>query len=162
VRGISRLSDGYLGRLKSQGNPVYAGVNGVGVHRVTWRGDGGRGGGKTAGGHGGDQVQQRMAAAPHILEDRSQDSLCRSELRRGRDARYCTKALSISEAELREAVIAVGTSADAVGRYLLVPAVRSFVSMRSRVQRVVRPLFSAGLVFHVVLRTPRHKCFDDR
>jgi hypothetical protein len=35
------------------------------------------------------------------------------------DVRYWTKALDVSEARLREAVIAVGTSADAVRRYLL-------------------------------------------
>lgn len=35
------------------------------------------------------------------------------------DVRYWTQALNVSEARLREAVIAVGTSADAVRRYLL-------------------------------------------
>jgi hypothetical protein len=56
---------------------------------------------------------------PGKMTDRVTDDRSRINVDEPYEVRYWTEALGVSEAKLREAVIAVGTSADAVRRYLL-------------------------------------------
>jgi hypothetical protein len=56
---------------------------------------------------------------PGKITDRVTDDRSRVNIDEPYEVRYWTQALGVSEAKLREAVVAVGTSADAVRRYLL-------------------------------------------
>jgi hypothetical protein len=56
---------------------------------------------------------------PGKMPNRVTDDRSRINVDEPYEVRYWTEALGVSEAKLREAVIAVGTSADAVRRYLL-------------------------------------------
>jgi CRISPR/Cas system-associated endonuclease Cas3-HD len=53
---------------------------------------------------------------PARMTDRAADDRSRINIDEPYEVRYWTEALSVSEAKLREAVITVGTSADAVRR----------------------------------------------